>query len=706
MKNIIAFQKGFIVVPKLGIDNRVMAMNVQAELMRFGYMLSAEAFQQLGYADAADIKDFYDEVIDYLKDIMGGKRSYQPIYKGFPQQVMEMSEYDLWINQLVGYYNGGSFTANEWTKTKDTAFEHVKYKMITSGTEQDFNKIFTSLTSVNQSLTPSDFKVIMWFINNHDKLIFPAFVPFKENLCTIFGEAIKIARPLESMTLPILTTTDILRIVVHLSGGDVSLPKVPKAEISERVSRGWRSTYRKVENPERKNFKFKKFKRAERKYILGLLEKSNLDVREMKLKAQRWIRLGEILHPGEYPVEFPRTYNAFKKLRNEKVRSWYGEVETAFQDSFKVGLLKLSERPGELIRRLDFLIRGASSTMVVHIIQILAAVAHKVSNKVLYEVYTHFEKRREPALNRSIMIKGARKKTPLPNLPAINKEIVDTIQGIVFDTFKEKFAKLPALGDCWIDENLKKIPLPTNMRSLNDSLIPLIRGERIPVFDPTNRKTIRCFIHWFDQSGNIDIDLHGYLLGKNKVESFGYNGLRSSSMGCYSGDVRYRKGACAEYVDLKPNEAITQGYNYFLMIAHNFAGESLSDIKECVVGTMERDEPESNDSWLPSTISNSMKVQGASKMCLISVYDLKAGEYIHLDLDFGGFSSYINRGNSDAFFEAIKPYIELPKVSVYDLLQWHVEARGRMVSKEVADTHFLYEDFSGSYTKTLEYMGI
>jgi hypothetical protein len=617
-----------------------------------------------------------------------------------------MSEFELWLNQIIGYYSGGSFTANEWTKTKDTAFEHVKYKMITSSTEQDFDLIFTRLISANQSLTPSDLKVVMWFINNHDELVFPAVVPFKENLCTIFGEAIKVARPLDTMILPVLTTTDVLRIAVHLSGGDVSLPKVPKATVSTRVSFGWRSRYEKVANPDREKFKFKKFKRPERKYILGLLEKSNLDVREMKLKAQRWIRLGEILHPGEYPTEFPRTYQAFMKLRNEKVRSWYGEVEAAFQTSFKEGLVKLSERPGELIRRLDFLVRGASSKMIVYIIQIFAAVAHKVSNKVLYEVYTHFEKRRNPVTNRSIMIKGARKKTTLPDLPAISTEIVDTIQGIIFDTFKEKFAKLDPMGDCWIDENLKKIPLPTNMRSLNDSLVPLIRGERVSVFDPANSKTIRCFIHWFDKGGNIDIDLHGYLLGKNKVESFGFNGTRSSPIGCYSGDVRYRKGACAEYIDVRPSEAIKFGFSYFLMIAHDYSGSSLSNIEECVVGTMERDKPEANSTWLPSTISNSMKMQSSAKMCLVGVYDLKTGEYIHLDLDYGNFSSYVNQGKADSFFEAIKPYIEPPKVSVYDLLQWHVEARGRMVSKEVADKHFLYEDFSGSYTKTLEYMGV
>ena len=85
-----------------------------------------------------------------------------------------------------------------------------------------------------------------------------------------------------------------------MSGGDISLPKVPAKEISRNA---WT---KKVENVERVKFKFKKFTRKERKYILGLLEQTNCDPKEMALKDQRWVRLGEILHPTEYKNQFPK----------------------------------------------------------------------------------------------------------------------------------------------------------------------------------------------------------------------------------------------------------------------------------------------------------------------------------------------------------------------------------------------------------------
>ena len=61
----------------------------------------------------------------------------------------------------------------------------------------------------------------------------------------------------------------------------------------------------------------------------------------------------------------------------------------------------------------------------------------------------------------------------------------------------------------------------------------------------------------------------------------------------------------------------------------------------------------------------------------------------------------------NGLLEAIKPYCELPKFSVYDLLVLHVKNRGSIVeSKEDADKVLNFGDFSESYVGILEYMGI
>lgn len=204
-KNIVLFQKGLICLPNAAVDNRSLAITVQAELMKFGYMLDQDAFLQLGKADKADIVDFNNEVISYLRYMTGGDRAYAPFYPGFPEQVMEMTESDLWFNQFIYYWSNCKFEVQPWMKPFKTAFETVKYKMLTAGTEESFQKIFTGLVSAGQSLTPQDLDVIKWFVAAKQILIFPDTIPFKENLCTLAGMGLDV---------PVKTPTDVLRIKI------------------------------------------------------------------------------------------------------------------------------------------------------------------------------------------------------------------------------------------------------------------------------------------------------------------------------------------------------------------------------------------------------------------------------------------------------------------------------------------------------------
>jgi len=525
-----------------------------------------------------------------------------------------------------------------------------------------------------------------------------------------------------------LTVTDILRIAVGMSNGDVSLPKVPHKLI--KMNR-WSS--HRSENPAREAFKFKNFSRAERKELLSLLENTSCDATEAVLKDQRWIRLGERLHPGEYKSQFPRSFKMFDSIRNEKIKSWYGQVNTAFDNSFENGLEVLSERPGEFMRKLDWLVRAempskkkkrntqfsilekyasdkTNDKTSLEIRQDLALdalkkVVLKVSNKVLYEAYSHFENRYVGTSNRSIMVKGSRKRTVLPELPALSSDIIQTIQKIIVGALIEKFSKLEKLGKVWIDEELKKIPMPTNMRSINPTLKPTVRGQRTPIGNQ-NSKVIRAFVHWFDEQGTIDIDLHGFLIGETRRENIGWNSNHKTGYGCFSGDIIARQGACAEYVDVNIDNALRDGLRYLVVTVNNFRGGSLSDITDCVAGTMEREFAEANMNFVPATLSNCMRLTSAASTSLMCVVDLETREYIHLDLDVDGIP--IASHQASEILNSIKPYLELPKFSVYDLLLLHVQGRdGELVDNtEKADTYFAFDDFASSYIKTLEFMGV
>ena len=300
-KDFIAFRKGMVLVNTLKrASNISYAYSLQAELMNMGYMIDPNLLKHISKERSVEL---YNAIIPNLKELMGDG-SYTPLYNGFPNQVMEMSDTEYFINQIIHYFSNGSWMPKQSTEIKPSVFEHTEYKMITLGDTSKFENIFTDIVSVEQSITPFDMEIVKWFVEN-DVLIYPTSIPFKENLCLLASMLVP--------NLPIKTPTDVLRCAVGMSGGDISLPSVPpKGSIN------------------RDTFKFKKFTSAERKYLMKLLENSTCDVKEMKVHYNRWIRLGEILHPTAHKTTHPKVFKAYVTLRNTKVRTWNAEVHLFF----------------------------------------------------------------------------------------------------------------------------------------------------------------------------------------------------------------------------------------------------------------------------------------------------------------------------------------------------------------------------------------
>ena len=122
---------------------------------------------------------------------------------------------------------------------------------------------------------------------------------------------------------------------VGFSGGDVSLPAVPK--LPKHKGRLYD-----LHLEERKAFKFK-LKEEQKERILDLFENSNLSLEDLQQgsRYQRFIRLAEILSVGQKTKEsYPLTTEAFRKVRNQvrkgkpdgtpKIRTWHSRVNGDF----------------------------------------------------------------------------------------------------------------------------------------------------------------------------------------------------------------------------------------------------------------------------------------------------------------------------------------------------------------------------------------
>jgi hypothetical protein len=680
-KNEILLRKRLVNFDNAWQNNLAETMSLQRELMTYGYMLSQEAFDMIKHADIADIISFHKDVVKLLKEFNGGK--YKSLYGDFPNDVMNMSDCEYYYNQIMHYWGKKTFNIPKTNREKsDPCFNKESYHEIKPCTKDEFLNIFTELVSVNNSLTPADQEIIKFFVKNKYELRFPSTIPFKENLAVLVSLC---------PTFTVKTVTDVLRVACVFSGitGGAELHPVPKVERYRNLGQ----------------YKFK-LTTAQKERILELLENSNLDVREMKQgsKYQRWIRLFEVLHIEYYKKEYPKSFDASDRLRNQKrkgkpdgkplIRTWYSDVERLFKTDFNSGLVKLSERPGEFVRRIDYLVRTHPKN-INDIFNALASKGELVSTKVLFEVLTHFTKRNQD-VPRSVFVKNSRKKFELPTLKALKTDTINTVKETIYSLLETKFSKLDPIGPCYVDEELKKIPLPENMRTMSDSLIPIIRGQKTKL--NIDKSTLRAFVHWNDLNGNEDIDLHGYALGTSGVSHCGFNGVRLTKVFTYSGDVRFRRGRCAEYIDINIEEALKAGVEKVLLITHNFTRRPFSTLKDCKTGYIDLDKRKKSSTWLPDSVRQSVKLSGAASYCLIGVYDLKNMEYVHCDLDLDSNDLMkISAGN----INFIKTMIGDPPISVYDLVRLHVIARGTLVSKDVAENYFTYDDFSKSYEKVL-----
>lgn len=709
-KNIIALQRGFVIqagnsgvqIPKsapklLPLDVR---MSIQAELMQLGYILSEDALNCVSIS-------WFNEIMPYLRKTLG-VGNYRPFYENFPKQVMELSHADLFWNAIIHYASEGTWQPAYELRERGYAFENTKFTTIKLGTEKDFSNIFTTFLSINQSITENDKNIVEWFVvNQREQLVMPKTIPFKETLCMLAGHGLNV---------PIGSATDVLRIATYFSGGDISLSAIPKVTIGEVKQNRMAFFFQNLKNAQveaKEKAKFKNLNRARRKYLLSLLENTSIDLGEMKLKLERWLRLGEVLHVGEYKTRFPKSFEAFDMLRNHSkdVKTFESKVEAAFakyaahseENDLEIALQLLSKKPSVYARKLDWLLRNYNNSLVLEQFEVIAL---GVSKKVLWELYNHFLNR-DTTNPRSVMIKGKKaKKITLDSLPPMSKITINKVQNLILKCVALHFSKLEKLGNVWIDEKLKKIPLPTAMRSVNTSVKTYVRGTRVPFNE--NAKVIRPFIHWFDQHGSEDLDLSAgfYDANLNGINHLSYTNLKIEKYNsCHSGDVRQRKGACAEYVDIDIAKCLENKVRYVMIQVHNFQDRPMHSMKDCVFGMMEREFPESDKIFVPKTITNAVAVANESSTVCIAILDLLEKEYIWLDLELESRGLANLESTSNMVGQLIRGSINNTQLSVYDLLSLHAESRGKIVSKaENAETKFEYNDFVTSYDKVATFM--
>ncbi len=642
---------------------------LQKNIEGLGFLLSEEVCGQLERLSLPQMEGFYKDLIGGLHQMVGADREFRPMYPNFPAQVMEMSEARLYRNAIFHYCTNRLLPFSK-RERKPLSVEGEP-KVIGLGSREDLERIFTLLVSAKTVLSGQDKEDVVSFVCWYRDRIFPLLpdeIPGRENLA-VLGAAIlrETGMGRDWLSSKVKTATDVLRLAVAMSGGDVSLAEPAK---------------------------FGSFKRTERKLLLSWIERCGNPAEDMLRWKGRWIRLGERLHPGEFAKRFPKTCVAFDVLRNDLPFETFNaavERHLAARDG-AAALALLESRPGELIRRLDHLLRTCKDAE--RLIVVFRKLAAKVATPPLLQAMTHFANRSASGGLRTFFPKGdVAKVQSIPDtLPALPAGSAEAIAGICVAALIERFSRLPSLGRCYLDPALVNYLVPFSQRSAGKALRTLVRGSRLPL--PASR-FLRFFLWWQNGSSRTDIDLSAALYCSDffYVDVLSYYNLKNFG-GCHSGDIVDAPEGAAEFIDLDVERTSALGVRYIVMSINSYTQQPYCDLPECFAGWMARSEANSGEIFEPRTLQDKVDIASRTRVCLPAVFDLEERCVIWADIALRGHPYWNNVENNQAGVSLmLRAIARMRKTTLHTLFRLHIAARGELVgARSEADRVFAVEE--------------
>jgi len=660
-----------VILPKgtAGLADVSLIATAMKNIESLGYTFSKDVIVDLITSDSADVVHFVNEITATLKTLLGDNVRHRPMYPNFPQQVMNASEAELYVNAMLHYLGSaiGVSILPVYEKANRPELAHKQpLKIIEKGSEVDFQKLILNLATSKVSFNEVD-RADLKTVLETSTIRFGGDIPNKENLAYLATLDI-------SFTAQFKTATDVLRYAVALSGGDISLAEKTR---------------------------FKKFKKAERREILGLL--NGLDgviVEDMLRYKSEWKRLGEILHPGEYASRFPKAADAFDVLRNDKpFETFNAKTERLIKDGQVVEAAShLSARPGEFARRLDQLLRTATKPAAAVILDLFDRRAAEVSSSVLLQTRAHFLNRDSDGL-RVFFPKGnvAKFTAVTDERKHIEEVFTNDVVDITTRALSVIYGENESLGRVFIDPELKGYLIPFGNRSASAGVKTLARGTRMKL---PESKVVRFFTHWknidnkdrYYGGGRVDIDLSAGLLDENFSTrgQVAYYNLRELG-GVHSGDITDAPDGASEFIDINIDQAVKAGHRYVYMSILSYTGQSFKEIPELFAGFMGREDAGSGEIYEPKTVLNKIDITLDGRNCVPLIIDLVEREVIWTDMSMPS-SRYRpnNIASNKSGLELLSEALVTRKApTLFDLFTIHAESRGALVdTREDADVVF------------------
>lgn len=604
-------------------DATVMARQLDAALMTAGFKCSRSLLEHLSTLNAGTVMDTGVRVLAVVREMVGDHVRHNPYFKSFPFNVPDTL--DFWAQCLgqaladpvtagqvqvaVGGHpvSGADITGaiNLRSLPSYGRYQHSYEEMLAAHDEliqaagdrvtvlhlgdsldAELRALYTVLAGARVPLSGDDLATLetlaTWFAEASWPAgeTHPAAIPVRENRAVINK-----ARLGHGVPLLVDTVTDVLRLAVAMSGGDVGL---------------------------RKPSRFRSFRRAERRALMealqGVVAASPAKLGDVQPFAEQWKRLGERLHPHEHPL--PRAQDVFAVARREKrAPSFAGRVEAllAAGDVGEAATL-LAHAPGMLIRSLDRLLRAAGDGDARSRVLYTAEAAVKdTSGRVLSSLREHFQNRtRPPGVARVFINRNARAWVRPDTRPALGRLAVTNLLTVIDAEIQ---SRLPAVEHLVVDPAVLTAALPLSAKTLPEGFSVFPRGSLVDV----GAEILRFFVYWRQKERRTDYDLSAISLDEAfmPTEHISWTGLRTS-WAEYSGDITDPPPAGAtEFIDVRLQEV---PHKYLIPTVYVFAGEAFSEVDEVFFGFMTRRAAQKGLPFEPRTVRHKSHLAGRGQI--------------------------------------------------------------------------------------------
>ncbi|WP_328791014.1 MXAN_6230/SCO0854 family RING domain-containing protein [Streptomyces sp. NBC_00273] len=528
----------------------------------------------------------------------------------------------------------------------------------------------------------------------------PDAVPVRETKALVLGTLLRERRTREAVRtlLPerLTTATDVLRLLAVWSGGEADLLEPPR---------------------------LRSLPRPLRRDLLAVLDGLDpaLLVEDVLRHADLWKRAAEILHPFEQYARHPRAALAFAVLRGtdttgtvlgaallataaahphavrvdgSRVRAatWLGRAEEALRGGDPDrALAVLAERPGELVRRLDHLLRlYAADALPPQVAEVLARRLPKAGPGPVLSALGRLRIRHLPGTRRVFFPRGqvahsftvSDDRAPLTE--AVTRSVCELFEG-------EVLRRLAAADPCDVavlDSRLAHLHVPSAERAAAKALVTVPKGSFQALPDG---EVLRMFLHWMEPARKrVDLDLSVVLFDAD----WNYAGLCDFTNLVYGARAVVHSGdlvsapaphGASEYVDIDLDALADSGVRFAMPVVFSYNNIPFELLPDAFAGFMALPTRSGRTArYDPRTVRQRYDLVGNSRIHVPLLVDLERRGFlwtdVHLPDDEGYHSVWAHQEDLARIGRDLFQYFSTGRTTLWELAAWHAAARCREVA--------------------------